>query len=313
MRTFKSYTAVLVRQTLAPTGRSKFDGNRAERVEAMQAGIDSILSIPREQRILVITYKEEGHKGGDLIGLLKDELARAGVNPDALLPDGSKHVSFTTWGKHTTDNSFSDCQHVLLLGVVRMSLSSLAAAVAGQRRDECFRLSKKELLTVELSELASNIMQAMNRGTCRRVDANGNATGMTVHLHTKERGLQSLLQAAMPGLQWESIEVKAPTRTEEATRQIVEHLLAYPGGEARISKQRLFANLGLQLEKDGKAEAMADAMTKLREHAWHRFEFPWVEDGRSLVRRATVETAVEFLRRVFDKLGIRRMHMSDAI
>lgn len=294
MRSFKKYTGVRVRQTLAPTGRSRFDRTSAERVEAIQAGIGSILSIPSDQRILVITYKEEGRKGGDLIGLLKNELARAGVNHDALLPDGSRRVSFTTWGKHTTDNSFADCEHVLLLGVLRMSLSSLAAALAGQRRDECFRLSKKELLNVELSELAGNIMQAMNRGTCRRVDVKGNAMGMTLHLHTKERGLQVLLQAAMPGLQWETIEVKAPTKTEDVTRQIVEHLLAYSAGDARISKQRLFSDLGIQLGKDAKAEAMAEAMTKLREHAWHRFEFPWVEEGRSLVRKATVENAVEF-------------------
>ena len=267
---------------------------KSERAAALQAGIASILSAGSEEGVLVITYKEDGFKGGSLIDLLREELTRSGVDPDALLPNGKKRISFSTWGKHTTDNSFADCQHVVLIGVLRMPLSSLAAAVAGQRRDECFRLSKTELLAVELSELASNVMQAMNRGTCRRVDAKGNAMEMTLHLHTKERGLQALLQAAMPGLQWETIEVKAPTKTEEATRQIVEHLLAYPAGYARISKQCLFSDLAIQLGKDSRAEAMAEAMTELREYAYRRFESAWAEEGRSLTRRTIQDNETEY-------------------
>lgn len=304
---FKQYSHVLVKQAVAATGRSKFDGTRAERADAVKAAIQSIAGIPNDHRILVITYKnkEKGRKDRDLIALLRDELESAGINCDAVLPDGKPRVSFTTWGKHTTDNSFVDCEHVVVLGVLRMPLASLAAALAGQKRDELFRLSKPGLLAVELSELASNVMQAMNRGACRRVDSDGNAASMTLHLHTKEKELQQLLQTAMPGLQWEIIEVKPPTKTEEATRHIVQYLLSCSAG--RISNQRLFSDLNIQLGKDGKAEAMAGAMVELREHAWHRFEFPWIEERRSLVRKATQETPEEFLDRVFHELGMPRL------
>jgi len=100
MRTFKSYEDVLVRQHIAPTGRCQFEGSKAERQKALQVAVNIIAGIPKNEPILVFTYKEE--RTGNLIDLFADELRAVEIDPEAKLPCGKQRISFSTWGKHTT-------------------------------------------------------------------------------------------------------------------------------------------------------------------------------------------------------------------
>lgn len=280
MLEYKNYSDVLVKQTTAPSGRWQF-GRKAEAALALDAAVTSICEIPMDEDILVVTYRPKD--GVDLERDLKRALMNRGIDSDELRA-GNRRISFTTWGKHTTDNSFSGSRHVVCLGVVRQSSASVAAFMAGQKDNAAYRMTPERLSEVELSLLASNIMQAMSRGNCRRVDAEGKALPMTLHLITKEKGLQALLQKAMPGLRWETIDAKRPTRTEDAARRIAEHLLGLPEGDNKVSKRSIFSALDLQLASAAKAEAMARAMVMLALKTLaggHR----WVVVGQSLERR----------------------------
>ena len=129
-------------------------------------------------------------------------------------------------------------------------------------------------------------MQAMNRGCMRLTDAEGKAHPMTAHIIAID-DLRPLLEKAMPGLQWQTAAVKEPTRTEAAADQIVQYVLGLPQSMDKVSKQSIFSNIGVELRKDAKAEAMQQALVRLTVLDLTRGTgFRWEEVGRSLVRRA---------------------------
>lgn len=290
MLSFKSYEHVVVKHSLVPSGRCQFKGSKTDRLQALQVAIKSILNIPKNEHVLVFTYKEE--RAANLIALLKEELQSEGVNPEEVLSSGRQRIVFSTWGKHTTDNSYAYCEHVVLLGVLRMPRLQLGAAMAGQKDDCSYRLSGKDLLAAENSELVSNILQGANRGCCRLVDAEGKAKGMTIHLFTKERQLQPLLEKAMPGLQWETVAVEAGaddkplTRTRQAAQQIVDYVKSLPEQVLKVSLKAIYAATGITLGKDAKAEAMTVALGKLHLNAIRTQQLSWVREGLSLARKA---------------------------
>jgi hypothetical protein len=281
MRTYKDYSNVLVKQTTAASGRWQFS-RRSESALALNAAVQSIKDLPRDESILVVTYMAKGSV--DITHNLKVELRRSGIDLDAVLPCGKPRIRFTTWGKHTTDNAFSDSRHVVALGVLRQSSAAVAAAMAGQRDDASFRMTQMRLLEVELSLLACNIMQAMNRGRCRRVDEHGKALAMTLHLITKEKGLEALLTQAMPGLGWQVIEAGKPTKASEAAHQIKAFMMAVPSTQQKISKRSIFDALGLKLAPATKAEAMTLAVTLLAVEGTRVPLHRWRVDAQSLVR-----------------------------
>lgn len=310
MSNFKSYANVCVKQTSVASGHYQFLSRKAERCVAIDAAVESVRTIPTNESVLVFTFKDANDvTQRRLIEAFED----AGIDLAAKLPCGTQRISLSTWGKHTTENSFSHCRHVVLLGVLRMSRLSLAASMAGQKNDLLYRMSNEALGAAELSELASNIMQAMCRGSCRKVDAEGNAHPMTVHLLTKEAGLRELLQRAMRGLNWETINVAAPrqaTRTEQAAEEIAAFVLALPRETLKVSKKAIFAATNVNLASAAKAEAMSLAMEKLREHAFHRMEPAWTPHGLSLVRSAsTGREALEVIARLKASLGSNKFLM----
>lgn len=316
MSNFKSYAKVCVKQTSVASGHYQFLSRKKECCVAIDAAVESVRSIPANESVLVFTFKD----ANDVTQRrLLEALENAGINTATKLPCGTPRISISTWGKHTTENSFSHCRHVVLLGVLRMSRLSLAASMAGQKNDLLYRMSNEAIGAAELSELASNIMQAMCRGSCRKVDAEGNAHAMTVHLLTKEVGLQELLQRAMRGLNWETINVVAPrqaTRTEQAAEEIAAFVLALPRETLKVSKKAIFAATKVTLASAAKAEAMSLAMEKLREDAYRRMEPAWTPHGLSLVRGAsTGREAMEFIARLKASLRSNRflMEASEAI
>jgi hypothetical protein len=261
---------------------------KADRLRALKAAIDSIVSIPKREHVLVFTYKE--NRPADLIALLKEGLRAEGIDPEELLLSQKPRFVFSTWGKHTTDNSHSHCGHVVLVGVLRMSLLQLGAAMAGQKNDPSFRMSSKDLRAVEHSELASNILQAANRGCCRLTTLAGRAMPMTIHLLTKEKQLQPLLKKAMPGLQWETVAVRGnevdqpQTKTQQLAQQIVDYVNALPALSQKVSLKAIYAATKTALAKDARAEAMNLALPLLHVQAICRGNRPWVKCSLSLIR-----------------------------
>lgn len=269
MTNFKNFSTVEVKHYPVASGR---DAVRTDGKAILEA-IRIAKGLPNDEPVLFVTYKD------DLERKLVRELQSAGI------PVGGKlSRSVITWGKHTSDNSYTHCKHVILVGLLRFPLVTTASQLAAQKRDLTHRRDKTGLLSLERSGVAGAAMQAMNRGCMRLTDAEGKAHPMTAYIIAKD-DLRPLLGRVMPGLRWETAAVKEPTRIEDATKRIVEYVLAVPETEGKVSKRSIFAALDIRLASAAKAQAMADAMLLLAVKALRDPRHRWHVDGQSLVRR----------------------------
>lgn len=252
MTNFKDFSTVTAIHYPVASGRStiKADG------KAVLQAVRIAKELPDHEPVLFVTFKDWHERR------LIADLQEAGV--PVVLGESSAKSSrrVITWGKHTSDNSYTHCKHVVLVGLHRLPLVSTASQLAAQRRDLTHRLDKGSLLSLEQSVIAGNAMQAMNRGCMRLTDAEGMAHPMTVHIIAKD-DLRPVLGKAMPGLRWETAAVKQPTRTEDAARQITEYLMAFPQTETGVSTRRLYADCGISPGKDLRSAALAEALFRL--------------------------------------------------
>ena len=274
MISFKDFGNVTAIHYPVASGRSTMlDG------KAISEAVRIAKRLPQGEQALFVTFKD-WHEAR-----LKAALKAAGLPVDRTMPNGKPWLNIITWGKHTSDNSYTDCRHVVLVGLHRLPRQALASQLAAQKRDLTHRRDISGLLGLEQSVIAGDVMQAMNRGCMRLTNAECKAHPMRVHIIAKD-DLRQLLEKAMPGLQWETVEVKAPTKTEDAARLIFEYLNGLPEEVQKVSLKALFPAAGVNLGKDAKAEAVKIALIELHLQALRSQTLPWVTEGRSLVRKA---------------------------
>lgn len=275
MVSFKDFGNVTVTHYPVASGRSTMQDGKA-----ISEAVRIAKGLPQDARVLFVIFKDL-HESR-----LKDELRAACLPVNRTMPDGKDWLNVITWGKHTSDNSYTDCSHVVIVGLHRLPRQTLASKLAAQTRDLTHRRDISGLLGLEQSVIAGDVMQAMNRGCMRLTDAEGKAHPMKVHIIARD-DLRQLLEKAMPGLQWETIEVKAPTKTEDAARLIVDYLNGLPEERRKVSLKALFPAAGVHLGKDAKAEAVKMALIKLHLQALRSQALPWASEGRSIVRKAS--------------------------
>ena len=274
MVSFKNFGNVTVTHYPMASGKSTMQDGKA-----ISEAVRIAKELPQHEQVLFVTFKD-WHEAR-----LKNELRAAGLSVNRIMPDGEDRPNVITWGKHTSANSYTDCRHVVLVGLLRLPRQALASKLAAQKRDLTHRRDISGLLGLEQSVIAGDVMQAMNRGCMRLTDAEGKAHPMRVHIIARD-DLRQLLEKAMPGLQWETVEVKAPTKTEDAARLIVEYLNGLHEDVKKVSLKALFPAAGVNLGKDAKAEAVKIALIELHLQALRSQTLPWVTEGRSLVRKA---------------------------
>lgn len=200
--------------------------------------------------------------------------AKVGCDPRILL---------RTWGQETSSNSFGDCKHVILAGVLRRGPLNLAASFAGESNDLMARRGIREL---SLSEIAHCVLQAMHRGNCRRVDAEGQAGEMMLTIIDSEAGLREVIEPLLPGVNW--IETKkastgAPSRTQQVTDAIRNYLAAVPATTLRIAIRTLKEGVGSDLGRDAWRTAL-DAAVSPKMLAGLDGESKWYREGAGLVQ-----------------------------
>jgi hypothetical protein len=274
MVSFKDFGNVTVTHYPVAAGRSTMQDGKA-----ISEAVRIARGLPQDERVLFVIFKDK-HESR-----LKEEMRSAGLPVNRAMPDGKDWLNVITWGKHTSDNSYTDCSHVVLVGLHRLPRQTLASKLAAQTRDLTHRRDISGLLGLEQSVIAGDVMQAMNRGCMRLTDAEGKAHPMRVHIIARD-DLRQLLEKAMPGLQWETVEVKAPTKTEDAARLIIEYLNSLPEDVQKVSLKALFPAAGVHLGKDAKAEAVKIALIKLKLQSIRSQTLTWFMESRSLVRKA---------------------------
>lgn len=274
MTRFKDFGNVTAIHYPVASGRGtiKSDG------KAIAEAVRIVKGLPLDEAVLLVTFKNWHEER------LKKELQDCGVSVGSGNADDEPRRCVITWGRHTSDNSFTHCKHVVLVGLHRLPRVALASQLAALTRDLTHRRDKTGLLSLEQSVIAGEVMQAMNRGCMRLTDEQGKAHPMTVHILAKD-DLRQPLERAMPGLSWKTVALKEPSRTTDATQRIVEFMIALPAERHSISKQCLFTNCAIVLGKDAKALALSEAMKHLAGRAVREPQHLWGVNGRSLVRK----------------------------
>lgn len=196
----KRYDNVKLFIQAMPSGRTSFlEGGQittAWKMVLMDV-IPRIRKLSPQGESLVITFK--GVKAND-------EYIK---QIQALIPDDDlKQTRFTTYGKHRGDNQWSDCTSVFLAGTLHRDEGELASLARGQTRqpldDSLQPYTTKELVH---SQTASDIQQALSRGSCRSVitlGSNTHAKPMNAFLGLSKTELPHVikhLRECFPGIQ----------------------------------------------------------------------------------------------------------------
>ena len=120
------------------------------------------------ERVLVVTFRKRAEEP-DFQKTIRDDLIKAKVPGEHL-----ERLETLTWGKHTSQNQFSDCTAVVLVGTFYQYLTYLRGRCYAQMRLTMGRSDVKDLVTGRLvtearhSELAHDCFQAISRAQNRK-------------------------------------------------------------------------------------------------------------------------------------------------
>lgn len=250
-RPLKTYEVVKVHFRQGGSGRrSTTEDFEADEQQAMAKEVVRLVEeTPANESILILTFKPRAGSSVDIPSLLKARLTKAGVDTEALTPEGKRRVHILTWGQHTSLNDHAHVQNIIFSGVQQRSDDDLLASAIGQTRDLLRPVEDVgSLEDIKLGEVAGVVYQALSRGACR-ITEGGRAKPMNVWLMYHEWRLMEELERLMPWLswaRWESPILKdgKQTKADTIALQIEGFLNGYDGNQ--ISNRELKRRLGLE-------------------------------------------------------------------
>ncbi len=164
-----------------------------------------VKDIPKDQGVLLVTFKKRSSADLDMIEKLKGDLAARGIDVGAKLPCGRPRFEWLTWGKHTSTSDFQHIQNLFLAGILHRSDVDLGGAIAGQQDDLTANITQTGITKVKRSEIGHDVLQVSNRISMRKF-IDGLAVGAKVWGWHHDPLIRVLLQKAMPGLVWKAWE-----------------------------------------------------------------------------------------------------------
>lgn len=283
-REVKRFDRVTIHQMLAFGGRhsvtESFRQQQKEKRDVSREVLEVVRSKPDNQAILIFTFKARPADRVDITAILQRDLRDAGIDLDAILPDGKPRFCFLTWGDETSRNDCGHCQTVIMAGVLHRSYLDLASAIVGQQDDLRCAVGNQSIRETLDSELCHSVYQGLSRGACRIVDS-GQAKPMELYLIHADLGIRKALDRVMPGVQWELWE---PTFKKSAASGVTArlalkldgYLKGLPATCTKVSTRKLREALKLG---DTPGSTFREA-AKLMEGI-----FPdWIPEERSFVR-----------------------------
>ena len=249
---------------------------RREQRSVSREVVEVVKALPASEAVLLFVFKDPK---GRMALTLRHDLREAGVDTDALTPEGRSRVNVLTWGSETSLNDYAHCRHVILAGVLHRSLLDLASVAVGQLDNRAASLGGKWLLELMKSEVAHAAFQAISRGCCREVDQ-GQAKPMDAYV-ILPWALEPYLAPVMPGAVYE---VWTPVYSgisdavvTPMALAILQHLRGLPQATRKVSTKTIKAALCIpaaqRLNFSRAVQQLADLASG-----------EWVRDGHSLVR-----------------------------
>lgn len=291
----KSWRNVTVKRSRAASGRTAVEDSLFGEERAPGLGFaayveECLRQIPHSAKVLVFTFKARDGSPS-FVEAIRRHLAKAGIDPDELAPDGSLRIAFRTWGEETAINDHADAEHVILAGVLHRRPDELVAQWLAQHVGAGEAPSDEFAQSLVDSEVAHCVLQAASRGACRRVES-GEALPMTLWLPMYSNQVSHLLQAAMPGVCWQDAFSTAlgaqPTDTQVAADAARHYLLALAPSVTSISSRSLRAAVP-ELVRSSNSTATR-AMSQGAALAG------WIKQGRSWRRVETKRQVFSYLK-----------------
>lgn len=286
----KDFGQVEVRQLVSPGGRSTIGhALSADRKEASAVALEVARIIREgwttERAFLVFSFVRRGSL--DMVEELKRDLRRAGIDIDALTPEGLPRVNWLTWGSETSLNGMEHCTSVIMAGVLHRSHLDLSAVVRGQTGNPAEPTPNGRIRELVESEIAHCIYQGASRGSCRRI-LNGKAMPMRLWFIHKSPAIKTILDKVMPGAMWSFPDPKhlkkatADSRAAQLLGHLVGHLRGLPEAIDQVSTQALKKALDVPADAaSAKAWTRGLGLLDLTEHGWRL-------ERKSLVRGAAI-------------------------
>jgi hypothetical protein len=283
----KSWCNLEVVQILAGGGRStleeKIFGQRDESdvsKELISIVKQRDLEAPGEG-ILLYVYKPSWR--GDMASKLMHDMRRAGINLDEKLPNGKPRLSFETWGKHEGLNDYDYCTTVILVGILQNDHISLAAMVKAQKSDLAYSVDSGIVEKVDRGQNAHDALQALSRGTCRKV-TDGIAHPMKAYIIHKGVNLQYDLAPVMPGVKWslrdpEHLTKAARGKAEALAQKVAACLDSIPSAIEKVTSDAIKA----AIDFPSSTAAMEKLFVRARKLVG-KFTQGWVPEGRGFAR-----------------------------
>jgi hypothetical protein len=245
------------------------DFSKAKRADrkVSQEIADLIKTIPDGDDILVFNFNT---RDVDIEGILREDLKHSGVD--------LARVSFLTWGQHTALNTFSHCQHVILVGILQRSEADITSSILGQQDNIDGETTSSKVQETILSEMGHVVYQALSRGSCRRVSG-GKAMAMNAYLIHRYDNIRPLINKVMAKVNWvewepQHVNGAAERKTQKTSKRIEEALRDYSG--TTISSRALKRMAGLE---DVPPQSFKRAKAMFLDH-----HPEWELNGRSLER-----------------------------
>lgn len=163
--------------------------------------VEVLKTIPENEAALFYLYKLNQPGGTDYRKILEREIVKAGIDLEAVTPDGRPRIVISTWGNETSLNCYAYCSHVFLVGILHQDSTRLMGAYLAQLNDIQADVNKTIANDLQLSEKAHLAYQALSRGTCRTVSG-GQALPMNGYLVEIDPEIETTLTRVMPGVVW---------------------------------------------------------------------------------------------------------------
>jgi hypothetical protein len=133
------------------------------------------------EKVLIVTRLGKKAPATTLRPLIEGKVRALGGNPELL--------RFITWGQHKATNDYQDIKHVIIIGVHQAPLPTIIGLVHGTLKIPM--TAKVRSIDVELmrmSEIRSDLLQAIGRGASRNMVNGDVPPGCTVDIIASSKG-----------------------------------------------------------------------------------------------------------------------------
>jgi hypothetical protein len=277
----KRYDHVTLHRLNRGGGYSTFQKDLRQDRSLIQECVKLMQTFPPDEAVLIYTFKLRQQGDLQIVKTLREALRNAGFDLNAVNANGEKRVNIETYGREASLNCYSHCSRVILLGTFHRNIANTTAIACGQKRDMATPLPSNLLQQLQLSEVVYTAQQALGRGTCRIMGANGYALPMKGYLIHPSDDIEKELSKVFPGAVWNAWTKRSMrvNKQEEGERKIIQFL---ESAEAFNIPRVLIRDLKADLELRGLSN---DTFQRARTAALRKLHPRWTLEGRTLVNR----------------------------